>query len=77
MNLLYMDFNFFCINICYSKSPKYASTSSQMLHDACNNTREDDDEQVTLTQTQREGHRNNVKKTRTSTPSTPNKFVLK
>ena len=66
-----------CINICYSNSPEYAATSSEMLPEACKNTDEADEEQVTPTQTQREGHRSNVKKTRTSTPSTSNKLVLK
>ena len=65
-----------CINICYSKSPEYAATSSEMLPEACKNTDEADEEEVTPTQTQREGHRSNVKKTRTSTPSTSNKLVF-
>ena len=65
-----------CINICYSKSPEYAATSSEMLPEACKNTDEADEEEVTPTQTQKEGHRSNVKKTRTSTPSTSNKLVF-
>ena len=66
-----------CMNICYSNSPEYAATSSEMLPEACKNTDKADDEQVPPTQTQSEEHRSNVKKTRTSTPSTPNKLVLK
>ena len=65
-----------CINICYSKRSEYAAMSSEMLPEACKNTDEADEEEVTPTQTQREGHRSNVKKTRASTPSTPNKLVF-